>query len=65
LLDGRPQLGISVFAVLGMPLGELQQTRFASFRTVYLPTVSELGERADSSCWLPASGRISPFGCTA
>jgi len=48
-----------------MPLGELQQTRFASFRTVYLPTAAELGERADSSCWLPASARISPFACTA
>ena len=44
-LDGQPLLGISVFAVLGMPLEVLLRRRFASFRTIYLPTAGELGER--------------------
>jgi hypothetical protein len=44
-LDGQPLLGISVFAVLGMPLDELLGRRFASFRTIYLPTVGQLTER--------------------
>jgi len=44
-LDGLPLLGISVFAVPGMALDELLARRFATFRTVYLPTVSKLGER--------------------
>jgi hypothetical protein len=43
-LDGQPQLGISVFAVLGMPLEELLQRRFATFRTIYLPLAGQLGE---------------------
>ena len=43
-LDGRPLLGISVFAVLGMSLDELLERRFASFRTIYLPTAGQLGE---------------------
>ena len=37
-LDGLPLLGISVFAVLGMLLEVLLRRRFASFRTIYLPT---------------------------
>jgi hypothetical protein len=41
-LDGRPLLGISVFAVLGLSLEELLQRRFASFRTIYLPTAGQL-----------------------
>lgn len=41
-LDGEPLLGISVFAVLGMPLEELLRKRFANFRRVYLPTVDRL-----------------------
>lgn len=41
-LDGQPLLGISVFAVLGMPLEVLLRRRFASFRTIYLPTAGEL-----------------------
>jgi hypothetical protein len=41
-LDGVPLLGISVFAVLDMPLETLLRRRFASFRTIYLPTVSQL-----------------------
>ena len=43
-LDGLPLLGISVFAVLGMPLEVLLRRRFASFRTIYLPTSGELGK---------------------
>jgi hypothetical protein len=37
-------LGISVFAVLGVPLDELLRQRFANFRSVYLPTVAELAK---------------------
>ena len=44
-LDGRPLLGISVFAVRDMPLAELLNRRFATFRTVHLPTVGRLRER--------------------
>jgi hypothetical protein len=43
-LDGRPLLGISVFAVLGMSLEELLERRFTSFRTIYLPTAGRLSE---------------------
>jgi hypothetical protein len=42
-LDGKSLLGISVFAVLGMPLEALLRRRFASFRTIYLPTAGQLG----------------------
>lgn len=42
VLDGKPLLGISVFAVLGSPLEDLLRHRFASFRKVYLPTVARL-----------------------
>jgi hypothetical protein len=42
-LDGLPLLGISVFAVLGMSPELLLRRRFASFRTIYLPTAGELG----------------------
>lgn len=41
-LDGKPLLGISVFAVLGMPLEDLLRQRFANFRTVCLPTAAVL-----------------------
>jgi hypothetical protein len=41
-LDGQALLGISVFAVLGMPLEDLLRRRFASFRTIYLPTAGLL-----------------------
>lgn len=44
-LDGHPLLGISVFAMLDMPLAELLGRRFATFRTVHLPTVGRLRER--------------------
>jgi hypothetical protein len=41
-LDGQPLLGISVFAVLDMPLEELLRQRFANFRSIYLLTVAGL-----------------------
>lgn len=41
-LDGQPLLGISVFAVLDIPLDELLCRRFATFRTIYLPTAGRL-----------------------
>lgn len=41
-LDGRPLLGVSVFAVLDAPLEELLRQRFANFRTIYLPTAARL-----------------------
>jgi hypothetical protein len=41
-LDGQPLLGISVFAVLGMPLEDLLRERFTNFRAVYLPTAARL-----------------------
>jgi hypothetical protein len=44
-LDGHPLLGISVFAVKGIGLEDLLARRFASFRTIYLPTAGQLGER--------------------
>jgi hypothetical protein len=43
-LDGLPLLGISVFAVLGMPLEVLLRRRFARFRAIYLPAAGELSE---------------------
>src|ERR1700722_10406465 len=44
-LDGQPLLGISVFAVLGEPLDDLLRRRFATFRTIYLPTAGGLADR--------------------
>jgi hypothetical protein len=41
-LDGQPLLGISVFAVLGISLDDLLRRRFASFRTIYIPTAGQL-----------------------
>jgi hypothetical protein len=41
-LDGHPLLGISVFAVLDMPLDELLSRRFATFPTICLPTAGDL-----------------------
>jgi hypothetical protein len=43
-LDGQSLLGISVFAVHDMPLDDLLRRRFATFRTIYLPTVGRLAE---------------------
>jgi hypothetical protein len=47
-LDGQPLLGISVFAVLDLPLDELLRRRFTSFRTIYLPTVTRLTDHGFS-----------------
>jgi hypothetical protein len=44
VLDGQPLLGISVFAVLDMPLDDLLRRRFTGFRTVYLPGASQLAQ---------------------
>jgi hypothetical protein len=44
VLDGQPLLGISVFAVLDMPLDDLLRRRFTGFRTVYLPAASQLAQ---------------------
>ena len=43
-LDGKPLFGISVFAVLDMPLDALLRRRFTSFRVVYLPMADRLAE---------------------
>ena len=37
-MDGQPLLGVSVFVVLDLPLGELLRTRLSRFRAIYLPT---------------------------
>jgi hypothetical protein len=42
LRGGQPLLGISVFAVLDPPLDDLLRRRFATFRTIYLPTAGDL-----------------------
>jgi hypothetical protein len=39
-VDGQPLVGVSVFVVLDVPLGELLRTRLYRFRTVYLPTAA-------------------------
>jgi len=41
-LDGKPLFGISVFAVLDVPLDDLLRRRFTSFRVIYLPTADRL-----------------------
>lgn len=41
-LDGQPLLGVSVFAVLDLPLDQLLAARFATFRMVHLPTAGDL-----------------------
>jgi hypothetical protein len=43
-LDGEALLGISVFAVLDMPLNDLLLRRFTSFRTVHLTEAGQLAE---------------------
>jgi hypothetical protein len=43
-LDGEPLLGISVFAVLDMPLEDLLRRRFANFRSIYLPLAARLAD---------------------
>lgn len=44
-LDGQPLLGISVFAVLDIPLDELLSARFATYRKIYLLTAARLHGR--------------------
>ena len=44
-LDGQPLLGISVFAVLDIPLDELLSARFATYRTIHMPTAARLLDR--------------------
>ncbi|MFY9930787.1 MAG: hypothetical protein WAK82_22575, partial [Streptosporangiaceae bacterium] len=41
-LDGQPLFGISVFAVLDMPLDDLLRRRFTNYRTIHLPTAGQL-----------------------
>src|ERR1700690_2444395 len=41
-LEGQPLLGVSVFAVLDVPLEERLRQRFANFRAIYLPTAARL-----------------------
>ncbi len=41
-LDGQPLLGISVFAVLDIPLDELLSARFATYRIIHLATAARL-----------------------
>jgi hypothetical protein len=64
VLDGQPLLGISLFGVLGISLDDLLARRFASFRTIYLPTAGQLAQ-AGSSCWPPGDSRTSPSGSAA
>jgi hypothetical protein len=52
LVGRRPLFGISVFAVLGMPLDDLLRQRFANFRAIYLPTVARF---AGSLLWSAAA----------
>lgn len=44
-LDGQPLLGISVFAVLDIPLDELLSARFATYRMIHMPTAARLRDR--------------------
>jgi hypothetical protein len=44
-LDGQPLPGISVFAVLDIPLDELLSARFATYRVIHLPSAARLRER--------------------
>jgi len=55
-LDGQPLLGISVFAVLDIPLGELLSRRFATFATIYLPDIARLRQHGSG----PAAHRPAP-----
>ena len=44
-LDGQPLLGISVFAVLDIPLDELLSARFATYRVIHMPAAARLRDR--------------------
>jgi hypothetical protein len=41
-LDGQPLLGISLFAILDIPLNDLLSARFATYRVIHLPTAAAL-----------------------
>jgi hypothetical protein len=41
-LDGQPLLGISVFAILDIPLEDLLAARFATYRVIHVPTAAAL-----------------------
>ncbi len=60
-LDSRPLFGISVFAILDMPLDDLLRRRFTSFRAVHMPTVGRLAE-GQFELLPPGGGRTSPSG---
>jgi hypothetical protein len=44
-LDDQPLLGISVFAVLDIPLDELLSARFATYRMIHMPAAARLRDR--------------------
>lgn len=44
-LDGQPLLGISVFAILDIPLDDLLAARFATYRVIHLPAAAALLDR--------------------
>ena len=54
-LDGQPLLGISVFAVLDVPIDELLSARLATYRTIHLPTAA--GPRDHGFALLPTGLR--------
>ena len=58
-LDGKPLLGISVFAALGSSLEDLLRRRFASFRMVICRRLRGLPGTA-SIFFPPGSTRTSP-----
>jgi hypothetical protein len=57
-LDGRPLLGISVFAVLDMPLEELLRQRFANFQK---HLSSDGRSSSQVQVRLAANGPAAPF----
>jgi hypothetical protein len=59
-LDGQPLLGISVFAVLDIPLDELLSARFATYRLIYVPPAARLLDRGFDCC-RPGCARTTPF----
>jgi hypothetical protein len=59
-LDGQPLLGISVFAVLDMPLEDLLRKRFTSFRAIYLLTAATLTGHGFDLLPTQASDRTTP-----
>jgi hypothetical protein len=64
-LGGKPLLGISMFAALGMPLEVLLRRRFSSFRTIYLPTAGDLGGHAFELLVTAPEDRMWPYRLSA